>query len=115
MFLSERDLIELTEWRHQLHRRPELSGEEAETARKVEAALAATGADRILTGLGGHGVAAMYDGRMPGPTQSCFPLCVHQSEKVGPRYEKTVSEADVKTGAIQDHSYYLDRESQSTP
>lgn len=68
MFLSERDLIELTEWRHQLHRRPELSGEEAETARKVEAALAATGADRILTGLGGHGVAAMYDGRMPGPT-----------------------------------------------
>ena len=67
MFLSERDLTELTEWRHALHRRPELSGAEIETARAVEVALAATGADHILVGLGGHGVAAVYEGGSPGP------------------------------------------------
>lgn len=68
MFLSDQDLAELTKWRRELHRRPELSGQEVETARKVEGTLAATGADRIVTGLGGHGVAAVYQGRAPGPT-----------------------------------------------
>ena len=37
-------------------------GAEIETARVVAAALTATGADRILAGLGGHGVAAVYEG-----------------------------------------------------
>jgi amidohydrolase len=68
MFLTERDLIELADWRRALHRRPELSGHEAETARTVAGALAATGAYRIVTGLGGHGVAGVYEGGEPGPT-----------------------------------------------
>ncbi len=68
MFLTERALTELIYWRRELHRRPELSGEEVETARKVEDYLVAAGADRIITGLGGHGVAATYDGAEPGPT-----------------------------------------------
>ena len=68
MFLTDRDVAELTEWRHELHRAPELSGQEAETARKVAAFLAATSADRIETSIGGHGVAAVYQGAEPGPT-----------------------------------------------
>ncbi len=68
MFLTNHDLVELTEWRRRLHRMPELSGEEAGTAREVEALLASAGADRIVTGLGGHGVAGIFEGREPGPT-----------------------------------------------
>ena len=68
MFLTNHDLVELTEWRRRLHRMPELSGEEAGTAREVEALLASAGADRIVTGLGGHGVAGIFEGPEPGPT-----------------------------------------------
>ena len=58
----------LTRLRHDLHRRPELSGEEVETARTIAALLADTRPDTLLTGLGGYGVAAVYDGAAPGPT-----------------------------------------------
>lgn len=68
MFLTNQDTVELAAWRQTLHSLPELSGAEVETARAVQAFLAATGADRIVTGLGGHGVAAIYDGAEPGPT-----------------------------------------------
>ncbi|MFC4171029.1 amidohydrolase [Microvirga sp. GCM10011540] len=68
MFLTNQDVAELTEWRRKLHRMPELSGQEAETAQEVQAFLSTTGPDRIMSGLGGHGVAAIYDGREPGPT-----------------------------------------------
>ncbi|MGD9862422.1 MAG: amidohydrolase [Pseudodonghicola sp.] len=65
--LSNADIAELTGWRRELHRHPELSGQEVETARRVAAALRATGPDRIVTGLGGTGVAALYQGDEPGP------------------------------------------------
>lgn len=65
--LTNADLAELIDWRRALHRRPEVSGEEAETARTVQTALKATSPDRIVTGLGGHGVAALYDSGRPGP------------------------------------------------
>jgi amidohydrolase len=68
MFLTNQDVVELTEWRRGLHRHPEISGEEAGTARAVQTLLASAGADRILTGLGGHGVAGIFEGREPGPT-----------------------------------------------
>jgi len=68
MFLTHQDVIELTEWRRGLHRNPEISGEEAGTARTVQALLASAGADRIVTGLGGHGVAGVFEGGQPGPT-----------------------------------------------
>lgn len=68
MFLAQQDLVELTAWRRKLHRAPELSGEEVETAREVEAFLESARPDRLLTGLGGRGVAAIYKGAEPGPT-----------------------------------------------
>ncbi len=58
--ISNSDIAELITWRRQLHRRPEISGAEEETAKAVVTALEATGPDRIVTGLGGHGVAAIY-------------------------------------------------------
>ncbi len=66
--LSDADLRELAEWRHETHRHPELSGEEAGTARRVIDMLAPTSPDQVLAGLGGHGVAAVYDSGMAGPT-----------------------------------------------
>ncbi|GAU81860.1 amidohydrolase [Bosea sp. BIWAKO-01] len=68
MFLTNSDMVELVAWRQQLHRSPEISGEEQETAKAVVAFLAPSEPDRIVTGLGGHGVAAIYEGREPGPT-----------------------------------------------
>lgn len=66
--LTNLDLTELTEFRRELHRFPELSGEEVETARKITDALKALSPTRILTGLGGHGVAAVFDSDVDGPT-----------------------------------------------
>src|SRR5262245_29174345 len=68
MFLSNQDMIDLVGWRRKLHRRPEISGEEMATAREVEAFLSATRPDRVVTGLGGTGLAVVYDGAAPGPT-----------------------------------------------
>ncbi len=65
--LGNADITELTAWRRELHRHPELSGEEARTAATVAAMLQEAAPDRIVTGLGGHGVAALFDSGIPGP------------------------------------------------
>jgi amidohydrolase len=54
--------------RHELHRFPEVSGDEAKTARRITRALRPYRPDQLLTGLGGHGVAAVFEGIKPGPT-----------------------------------------------
>ena len=59
---------ELVALRHALHKAPEISGEEAETARRIAAFVAAFAPDQLITGLGGHGVAAVFDSGMPGPS-----------------------------------------------
>lgn len=68
MTLTNQDVVDLTAWRRQLHRHPEISNEEQATAREVVSFLAGTAPDRVLTGLGGHGVAAVYDSGRAGPT-----------------------------------------------
>ncbi|WP_439495418.1 amidohydrolase [Bosea sp. (in: a-proteobacteria)] len=68
MFLTNTDMVELVALRHQLHRKPEISGEERETAQMVVDFLSPSAPDRVVTGLGGHGVAAIYEGREAGPT-----------------------------------------------
>ncbi|GAB2799946.1 amidohydrolase [Halomonas shantousis] len=57
----------LAELRHALHARPERSGQEAETARYIAQWLSEAGADTVITGLGGHGVAGVFRGRELGP------------------------------------------------
>ncbi|MEA3409867.1 MAG: amidohydrolase [Candidatus Eisenbacteria bacterium] len=56
-----------TELRRKLHRAAELSGGEAHTAEIVREYLSALAPKAIVTGLGGHGVAAVYDGAGSGP------------------------------------------------
>ncbi|MCO6052185.1 amidohydrolase [Mesorhizobium sp. RP14(2022)] len=68
MALTNHDLIELTAWRRKLHQHPEISNEEQLTAREVVAFLQDTKPDQILTGMGGHGVAIVYDSGKLGPT-----------------------------------------------
>ncbi len=68
MLLTNDDLDALFAWRKALHRAPELSGAEAETAREVRRFIAPTRPDRIVENLGGHGLALVYDGAEPGPT-----------------------------------------------
>lgn len=68
MFLNASQLSDIIAFRHVLHRRPEVSGEEAETADAIVAELKKTRADEIISGLGGHGVAAVYRGLQDGPT-----------------------------------------------
>ncbi len=65
--LGERDFGDLIAWRHALHRHPDLSGQEAATADRVVEMIAPTCPDRTVTGLGGYGVAAVYEGAAEGP------------------------------------------------
>ena len=58
----------LIELRHTLHRHPELSGEEAKTARTVRLFAEQCGATRLLDNIGGHGVAAIFESGREGPT-----------------------------------------------
>ena len=66
--LTEKQISALVDLRHVLHMRPEVSGEERETANRVARELETLGATRIWRGLGGHGVAAEFKGAEDGPT-----------------------------------------------
>ena len=58
---------ELIELRREIHRHPELAGEERETAGLVAEQLRAAGLE-VTTGVGGHGVIGVLDGSADGPT-----------------------------------------------
>jgi len=58
----------LIAFRHRLHAQPELSGAEQATAAALATALQTCRPDRLLTGLGGHGLLASFEGAEPGPT-----------------------------------------------
>lgn len=59
---------DLTTLRRDLHRLAEPSGAEERTARRVVEELERTAPDELWTGVGGHGVVALYHGAAPGPT-----------------------------------------------
>lgn len=68
MEMSTEQLKRLTSFRKHLHRFPDLSGQEQATAERVGAYLSKCPPDHIATGLGGTGIAAVYEGAAPGPT-----------------------------------------------
>lgn len=68
MELTNQDIADLVAFRRELHRNPEISNEESGTAKRVVAFLGDTKPDEVLTDLGTHGVAAVYDSGRPGPT-----------------------------------------------
>ena len=67
MTLTAHDIESLVALRHALHRHPELSGDEHATADRINDALEGLGCE-IITGLGGAGVAAVFDSGVPGPS-----------------------------------------------
>ena len=84
MTLTNSDIAELTAFRRDLHRHPELSGEESETARRVLAALVPLAPDRVLSGLGGHGIAAVFEGAAPGRPFSFAPSSMRSRSRSVP-------------------------------
>jgi amidohydrolase len=56
----------VTEWRHDIHRNPELSNQEVRTSKLVADHLKALGLE-VRTGVGGHGVVGILRGGRPGP------------------------------------------------
>lgn len=65
--IDDKEIAVLRDWRHKLHQFPEVSGEEVETAREVVSFLSDTQPDQVITELGGHGVALVYEGEQSGP------------------------------------------------
>ncbi len=58
----------LITWRKSLHRHPELSGQEAQTADRIQSFLQSQATpDRLIRNMGGHGMAAVYDSGQAGP------------------------------------------------
>lgn len=68
MFLTDGEFSEIKAFRRELHRNPEVSGEEVQTALRLTQELSLTGSDCIVADIGGHGLAAVYEGAAPGPT-----------------------------------------------
>jgi amidohydrolase len=58
----------LVEERHYLHQHPELSGEEKQTAQYLYEKLQELSPTRIITQIGGHGMAAIFDSGADGPS-----------------------------------------------
>ncbi len=59
------DLLALRKW---LHKNPELSGKEIQTSQKLEEFLRKTQPDKLIPGIGGYGLAAVYMFDDKGPT-----------------------------------------------
>ena len=67
--LPSKELMEeVTRLRRTLHRYPELSGQERQTAGWIKAFLEKHGAGQVTGQLGGHSLAAVYESGKPGPT-----------------------------------------------
>ncbi|MEX1011619.1 MAG: amidohydrolase [Balneolaceae bacterium] len=65
--MTTSELERLTQIRHHLHRHPELSGQESESAAWVASELEKCNPDEVLTGVGGHGVIARFGDSLDGP------------------------------------------------
>lgn len=61
-------LDELIELRHELHQYPEVSGQEAQTAQRILAWLDTCSPTKVISKLGGHGIAAVFESGEPGPS-----------------------------------------------
>jgi amidohydrolase len=66
--LNFQQIKELQTLRKWLHQNPEISGKERNTAARVEAFLKDTYPAKIIPGIGGNGVAAVFDSARPGKT-----------------------------------------------
>ena len=68
MMLDIATVQKLSEFRKTLHQYPELSGQEEETAKRILDFFKDLNPDKTITGLGGHGLAFVFEGNEKGPT-----------------------------------------------
>ncbi len=68
MTLDSNTVTKLIDFRKHLHQNPELSGAEEKTSKTIVDFLKNTNPSSIVTGLGGHGLAVVYDSGKPGPS-----------------------------------------------
>jgi len=61
------NLDELIKFRRYLHQNPELSRNEKNTHKKIYDFISRFNPDKIITNIGGYGLAAVYNGRISGP------------------------------------------------
>ncbi len=66
--LQKKQLEDLIRFRQELHRNPEVSGEESRTADRVRIYLEQFGPDRIVENIGGNGLIAEFSGKEAGPS-----------------------------------------------
>ncbi|MBB3143018.1 M20 metallopeptidase family protein [Halomonas organivorans] len=64
--MQEHDVDRMIAFRQELHRHPELSCEERQTARRIASMLRELGVDEVHEAIGGHGIVAVIDGQQPG-------------------------------------------------
>ena len=62
------DISEFVALRHTLHAHAELAGREIETSRIIQTFVGEYGPARLITGLGGHGLAAVFEGVVERPS-----------------------------------------------
>ncbi len=66
--IGKSHLKEVIKLRKTLHTHPELSGYEEQTAKRIKEFLSYSNPDKIIEGLGGHGLAAVYESGKEGPS-----------------------------------------------
>ena len=67
-YLGNEQHQQLVDLRHHIHKFPELAHHERETASHITDLLKKTQPDELLTGIGGSGIMAVYEGDSPGPS-----------------------------------------------
>ncbi len=65
---ESKNMMELIKLRHALHKHPEISGEESETAKRITNFLHQFHPDQLYNNIGGYGLIAEFKGKEPGPT-----------------------------------------------
>ncbi|MFP4489610.1 MAG: amidohydrolase [Bacteroidales bacterium] len=60
------DTGHLIEFRRELHQHPETAGQEKDTAERLRKKIAAYNPDKVITGIGGEGIAFIFKGKEPG-------------------------------------------------
>lgn len=68
MTLLPEELARIIDLRRMLHRSPELAGNETASSGRLLDFISEHRPEGVLTGLGGHGLAAVFAGKEPGPT-----------------------------------------------
>lgn len=66
--MNKQAIQSITSFRHELHKHPELSHQEKATSQQVKDFFAACSPDQVIDGLGGNGVAVVFNGKKEGPT-----------------------------------------------